>query len=151
MFHSSRHTRIASPGIRSCSLSPPRPHLAFPSSQSVKVTTLLVLSKPLFSSACSIVWLAMRPLESKVKMKRPLNPSSLFKLKIGFSPPSSFESPPLMPPFERDFDRPAADDAEAAVDGCPFPFCLGSVFHRTTNFSSLRSEAGSPFSSTGMV
>ena len=53
MFHSSLQTRMASPGMSSCSLL--RPHFTFSSSQSVNVTTLLVLSKPLLSSECSIV------------------------------------------------------------------------------------------------
>lgn len=151
IFHSSRQTRIANPGMSSCSLSRPRLHLAFPSSQSVRVTTLLVLSKPLFSSACSIVWLAIRPFESKVNMKSPLKPSSLLRLKMGFSPPNSFERPPLMPPFEGLFDRVVALDAEAAGAACSllWPFFFGSVFHRTTNFSSPRSEAVGSFSSTG--
>ena len=75
IFHSFLHTLIARPGTRSCSLL--RPHLTFSNSQSVKVTTLLVLSNPLLSSECSIVWLAIRPFESNVKMKRPVKSSPL--------------------------------------------------------------------------
>ena len=134
--HSSRQTLIASPGIISSSL--PLPHLAFPKSQSVSVTTFDVLSKPLLSSACSIVWVAIRPLESKENTNIPENSSPLLRLKIGLSPPSSLLKPLLIPPLPFAVLPAAADEFAATFVLEPFPFFF-SVFHRTTSFSSPRS------------
>lgn len=143
-FHSSRHTRIARPGIKSCSLLRP-PHFAFPKSQSVNVTTLLVLSAPLFSSACSMVWLAMRPLPSKVKMKSPLKSSPFLRLNIGLSPPSSVLSPRLILP-----PSVVVELAAAFASGDDVALWSWDVFHRTTNFSALRS-CSSSVASGGMA
>lgn len=45
--------------------------LTCPKSQSVMLTTLLVRSQCLSSSACSMVWVRIRPSSSNSKMKRP--------------------------------------------------------------------------------
>jgi hypothetical protein len=134
--HSSRHTLIARPGTISSSL--PLPHLVLPSSQSVSVTIFDVLSKQLFSSACSIVCVAIRPFESKEKINIPENSSPLLRLKIGLSPPSNLLNPLLMPPMPFAELPATADELAAAFVLTPFPFFF-SVFHRTTSFSSPRS------------
>jgi hypothetical protein len=134
--HSSRQTRIASPGIISSPL--PLPSFAFPRSQSVSVTIFDILSKPLFSSACSIVCVAIRPFESNEKTKIPENSSPLSRLKIGLSPPSSRLKPLLIPPLLFDELLTAALECAAAFALVPLPFFF-SVFHRTTSFSSPKS------------
>lgn len=138
--HSSRQTLIARPGIMSSSL--PLPHLAFPSSQSVSVTILEVLSKLLLSSACSIVWVAIRPFESKEKMNIPENSSPLLRLKMGLSPPSNLLRPLLMPSWPS-AELPATADEFAAAFGVALFAFFFSVFHRTTSFSSPRSGLSS--------
>jgi hypothetical protein len=138
--HSSRQTLIARPGIISSSR--PLPHLALPRSQSVSVTIFDVLSKPLLSSACSIVWVAIRPFESKEKINIPENSSPLLRLNIGLSPPSNLLRPLLMPPLPFAEVPATADEFAAAFVFVPFAFFF-SVFHRTTSFSSPRSGLSS--------
>ena len=71
-------------------------------------------------------------------MKRPLNSSSEFRLKIGLSPPRRVERPRLRPPLwleglEETVDVDEAAVVEVVVDGSESLFV---VFHRTTSFSS---------------
>ena len=136
LIHSSLQTFIASPGTSSASL--PRPHFAFPSNQSVNVTILLVLSYPLLSSACSMVCVAIRPSLSKLKMNMPENSSPLLRENNGASPPRSLLRPRLIPPFWPAGALLAAARLLSLLPLCPLPVFFGSVFQRTTNFSSPR-------------
>lgn len=130
---------IASPGPAEGSIEP----LAFPSNQSVSVTNLAVRSHPFAWSACSIVWLEIRPSSSNAKMNRPENCSSLDSLKMGASPPSSTLRP-LFVPFLEEAERcPGLADDETCPDedneDSEPVSPLNSVFQRTTNLSSPQS------------
>ena len=73
-------------------------------------------------------------------MKRPVNSLLESSEKMGLSPPRSFERPRLRPPLGLDVEAvevELADVVEEVVDGVEaVPLDLGSVFQRTTNFSS---------------
>ena len=132
-------TLYANPGII---VSLAARHRALPSNQSVSVTTGLVLSNPPASSACSIVWFAIRPSESKEKMNRPVNvsePEASFVVKRGLSPPRRVLRPRFMPPLSMALDVDVGESVWIVlVVLLPLPFLLGSVRQRTTSFSSLR-------------
>ena len=93
---------------------------AFPSSQSVMVTTLEGLSQFPPSCACSIVCVEILPSSSNSKMNNPVNS------------PSSFVSPPSHSVILSTCSCAPIPRYSAPT---PLPFVLPSVFHLTTSFS----------------
>jgi hypothetical protein len=95
------------------------PH-ALPSNQSVTLITLVVLSQLPPSSACSIVWLRIRPSSSNSNMKSPQNSSSSRAAPLRNSVILSTCSPADIPRYK--------------LLIC-LPLLLPHVFHRTISFS----------------